>query len=141
MVASCILEALLTLQRRLEIKSPLSRKESENTSYPTYSVCFTLAREYLYFYFSISSSMCNGLSQQAGVIRGGLMFTRSVTNASTAVRKQRPLKQERKRTRLLPNPTYCVYFTVYYFVAHFRSQSTKKWFASAALLIVVWSPV
>ena len=32
------------------------------------------------------------LTVQAGAIHGGLMFTRSVTNASTTVRKQRPLK-------------------------------------------------
>ena len=43
--------------------------------------------------FQISVQCARGtLTVQAGAIRGGLMFTRSVTNASTTVRKQRPLK-------------------------------------------------
>ena len=81
MVASCLLEVLLTLQ-------PTVRKQRSKGHRSPQRVILSFST------ISLISVQCarGTLTVQAGAIRGGLMFTRSVTNASTTVRKQRPLK-------------------------------------------------
>ena len=90
MVASCLLEALLTLQPMVRKQKPKGHI-NWSPEVAIFSSNFELIFQ-LYIY-TISVQCARGtLTVQAGAIRGGLMFTRSVTNASTTVRKQRPLK-------------------------------------------------
>ena len=85
LVASCLLEALSTLQPTVGKQRPKGQIDWSPEE-AIFASNFELV-------FPISVQCARGtLTVQAGAIRGGLMFTRSVTNASTTVRKQRPLK-------------------------------------------------
>ena len=71
MVASCLLEALLMFPQKLESRIGHQR-------WP-----------YLRVILSFSTISLILVQCASGAIHGGLMFTRSITNASTKVRKQR----------------------------------------------------